>query len=307
MPELQSPRWLITGATGFLGANLGTYLEGKARRVGAVRGTSAASQQFDEWVQSDLADPVAAARSTESARADVIVHAAALASHEQCEREPALAELINVTATRELAAAARRSGARFVLISTDAVFDGERGNYSETDTANPHSVYGKTKLAGEQAAVEVNPDSLIVRTNFFGWSPTGRRSILEFFVNNLSSGTSVRGFTDFTVTSLYAQALAQAIGDLAQAHADGIFHVAASDSMSKYEFGVAVAREFGLDEALITATASDMDPPRGQDQSLDVSKAEALLGRKLATTAEGIAMARQDANLRKAITNAAHP
>jgi dTDP-4-dehydrorhamnose reductase len=224
-----------------------------------------------------------------------------MAAHQDCERDPELAHLINAEATESLASAADACGARFVYISTDAVFDGRRGHYAEDEIPSPTSVYGRTKLAGEERARRAT-DALIIRTNFFGWSPSGTRSILEFFVNELGAGNRVRGFTDFTTTSAYAPVLAETIEALVSGGATGTFHVTSPDALTKYAFGVAVADEFGLDSGLITPTNADIHPPRNGDISLDVSRAEAALGRSLPTQVEGIRLAQRDtATLRQAL------
>lgn len=291
-PRVQ--RWLVTGASGFLGSNVGAYLEGGAYRIGLTRDAHATGTTFDEWRAAELTDTEQVARVVLDCAPDIIVHSAALASHEQCEADPRLAERVNALATGELAQLAQSVGAQFVLISTDAVFDGERGHYSEDDEPSPTSVYGRTKLQGELLTAEMT-DALVVRTNFFGWSPSGTRSILEFFVDELSAERRVRGFTDFTTTSAYAQVLAAAIDELVADRARGTFHVTSPDALTKYEFGLAVAREFNLDADLISPSVADMHPPRGRDISLDVSKAEEFLGHRLATQLEGISAAHLDA------------
>ena len=302
-----SPTWLVTGANGFLGANMGAFLAGRAHRIGAVRAPRGGDGLFDAYVAADLTDPTTLAAVIEETRPDVVVHSAAMASHEACETDPDAARLVNTTAPEALARAAARAGSRFVLISTDAVFDGSRGHYREDDTPNPTSVYGRTKVEAEQAVL-VATDALVVRTNFFGWSPTGRRSILEFFVNSLSTGQQARGFTDFTTSSAYVQVLAEALWDLVAVDASGSVHVTSPDAMTKYAFGVAVAEEFGLDADLITPTRSDIQPPREGDISLDVSRAQALLGRSLPTMAEGIRLARAEAaTLRRTVAGTREP
>lgn len=287
------PTWLVTGASGFLGANVGAHLEGRAHRIGVTRDGSQ-PPAFDEVVSGDLSSPTELAQIIRDLRPAVVLHAAALASHDECESDPSRAELINATATGLLAQAADESGSRFIYISTDAVFDGQRGNYTEADEPSPTSVYGRTKLAGEQAAQRAT-DALVIRTNFFGWSPSGRRSILEFFVNELSAGHSVRGFTDFTTTSAYAQVLAATIQELTTADAAGIFHLTSPDALTKYEFGVAVADAFDLDASLITPTAANIHPPRKGDISLDVTKVQEFLGHALPTQREDLDRARADA------------
>jgi dTDP-4-dehydrorhamnose reductase len=298
VPE-ERPTWLVTGAAGFLGVNLGSHLDGRVHRVGVGRTGSPPTTHYDEWINADLADAAALALEVERRRPDVVIHAAAMASHEACESDPVLAELVNSQAVAVLSASAQRAGSRFVLISTDAVFDGARGHYSEADEPSPFSVYGRTKLAGEQLAL-MNPDALVVRTNFFGWSPSGRRSILEFFVNELEAGRGVRGFTDFTVTSAYAPALCGYLERLVRQHVTGVLHLTSPDALTKYAFGVATAEEFGLDAGLITAASADVHPPRNRDLSLDVSRAEALLGSPLMRQRDGIAQAHADADVLRA-------
>jgi dTDP-4-dehydrorhamnose reductase len=297
------PTWLVTGATGFLGANIGAFLDGRAHRIGSARTEITGDELYDEYLTGDLEHPETLVAAIEARRPDVVIHAAALASHEACEADPARAEQINAHAAGALSNAAARCGTRFVLISTDAVFDGERGNYTETDEPHPTTVYGRTKLMGEQLVAE-NPDALIVRTNFFGWSPSGSRSILEFFVNELSAGRPVRGFTDFTTTSAYAQVLADVIWRLVQGDATGTFHVTSPDALTKHDFGIAVAQAFGLPTDLIAPSTADVHPPRGRDLSLDVAKVQAWLGEALPSQLDGIARALADsATLRPALAN----
>lgn len=293
MHAMDRPTWLVTGAQGFLGANIGAALAGRAHRIGATRRIPETTELFDRYVASDLQDPADLCRSIAVLRPDVIVHAAALASHEECEADPNRARRINALASHELARAAQAAGSRFVLISTDAVFDGVEGGYREGDATNPTSVYGRTKVEAEEL-VCAETDALVVRTNFFGWSPSGRRSILEFFVTSLSNGQQVRGFTDFTTSSAYAPELAKAIWELLDVGASGIVHVTSPDRLTKYEFGVAVADAFGLDAGLISPQRSQLDPPREGDISLNVSHAESLIGRSLPTMRAGIELAHAD-------------
>jgi len=233
---------------------------------------------------------------------DYILHAAALSSHEECELDPERAFLINEQATRIVARESESVGAKFIYISTDAVFDGKQGDYTETDPTSPFSVYGESKLAGEIAAMqETNP--LIIRTNFFGWSPTGTRSILEFFINNLQANFAVPGFTDFNVTSLYVRHCTEIIRHVMEE--TGVWHVASSDTLSKYNFGLEVAKVFNLDPGLIAAKNSSEDSnqrvSRSRDISLNTKKVQDFLNHKtlppVQTQLEGIIQAKRDRGL----------
>lgn len=288
--------WLVTGARGFLGTNAGVLLRGRARMIGQAR--SAADSALYEAVHGlDLQDSSQVGDLVRAVNPDVVLHAAAISGHETSANDPEQAYAVNVVATEEIARAASDIGARMVHISTDAVFDGATGNYSENDEPEPFSYYGETKLAGEDAVRRTVEDHLVVRTNFFGWSETGRKSVLEFFVNSLREGQDVRGYPDFIVTSIYVQALLESIWQLGEEGAVGTLHVASTDALSKYDYGILVAEQFGLDAELIARRGPDPEAhaaSRSRDLTLDTSKAAAILGRPMQTQGEGIREAYDD-------------
>jgi len=273
------PTWMITGSDGFLGANAAAYLETRANVIGITR------------QQHDLTKPETLAQEITETKPDYLLHTAAIANHTLCEDRPDLAEAVNAEATKVIARACEHAGTKLIYISTDAVFSGQptatklAGNYLETDPPNPSTVYGESKLRGENLAQqETNP--LIIRTNFFGWSPTGQRSILEFFVNELRANRTVNGFTNVTTTSLYTQTLMDYIFQLKDN--SEIFHVTSSDVITKYEFGIKVAEVFNLDETLTVPTES----PDNKDLSLNTIKLAKALGTAIQTQNEGLLLAR---------------
>ena len=288
--------WLVTGANGFLGMNAGVFLSGKAHTIGATREPHS-SPIFDNHVQFDIQDLSSVRLTFSSLKPDVVLNTAALASHQLCEENPELALGVNTIGAKNVAIAAEEIGAQLLHISTDAVFDGKSGNYREDDATSPFSVYGQTKLAGEQAVLTALPTALVVRTNFFGWSPTGERSILEFFVNSLTQGKRVDGYSNYFVSSIYAQDLLQALFELSDFQHAGLLHVVSSDSLSKYDFGVAVARQWELDSQLIQASHDihhEGTNSLTRDLSLNTDKAMEFLGRRFPTQLEGIQRAKMD-------------
>ena len=279
---MDQERWLVTGAHGFLGSNAGKFLRANGiPATGLVRGGNA--PQFDSAVQCDLSVPGNTAAVIEEQLPNVILHCAAPSSHPACEANPKLAFRVNAQASGEIAQAAENIGATLIYISTDSVFDGLRGNYSEADPTNPFSVYGETKLQGEHFVL-AETNALIIRTNFFGWSPTNQRSILEFFVSNLEQGKQVPGYTNVTTTSLYAQTLLTYIWQLHKSEQSGIFHVTSQDALTKWEYGQLVAETFALNPALIQPTESEQ--PR--NISLDTTKLAHFLGHAPQTQLAGL-------------------
>lgn len=288
--------WLVTGARGFLGTNAGVFLRDRVRLVGQAR-VAGPSPLYGDLVGIDLREADAIGSFIRDLAPDVVLHGAAISGHETCANDPEQGLAVNVVATAAIAQACSDVGARLVHISTDAIFAGDTGNYREDDPPAPFSYYGETKLAGEEAVRAAVEEHVIVRTNFFGWSETGRKSILEFFVNSLRDGQAVQGYPDFIVTSIYVQALLQGIWDLGEIGAIGTVHLASSDALSKYDFGVGVAEQFGLDAGLIARQGPRADAhatSRSRDLSLNTDRAAGLLGVRMQTQLEGVAQAYDD-------------
>ena len=292
----ENDRWLVTGAAGLLGSNAGIFLADRAEAIGLTRKPNT-STTFRDTVSVDLRDADAAAQLLRDVNPDVVLHCAATAGHETCAADPEQAHQVNVITTQKLSQTAADLGARFILISTDAVFPGDKGNYRESDVTSPFSVYGETKLAGEEHVLASGASNLVVRTNFFGWTRPGNISILEFFVNALRSGNEVQGYPDFIVSSMYVQDLLDAIWRLHQTSAEGLVNIASADAVSKYEFGRTIARTFGLDEALIqrsTAAGGSGVTSRVRDISLNTDLLAEYLGQTPPTQAEGIERAARE-------------
>lgn len=287
---------LVLGSSGFLGSYLGFALP----RIGhQVAGASRRDVPYfpDNHVGKSLGDFTEIIR---SGGYEVVVNCVAIASHEACEADPEAANIINATFPGLWASAAEQVGARFVHISTDAVFDGDSHRlYVENDHKNPTSRYGFSKSLGESLVIAADSSALVVRTNFFGWSRNGKSGPLDFFVGAAESNTPVTGFQDYSVSSIYVGNLVDSILGLLQINAAGVFHLASSTVLSKYEFGVLVSREAGFSSENIKpgflADASGMIK-RGNNLGLSTDKASHLLGYELPSTAEGVrrALAERD-------------
>jgi dTDP-4-dehydrorhamnose reductase len=284
-------RLLVTGASGLLGMNLSLVATAQGHQVTGFSHARELRNVPFEVQQVNLIHLKAALETIENIRPEGIVHCAALADLNLAQQQPELAYQLNCEVPSALAAAAWRWGIPFVHISTDAVFDGQIGGYDEEDPVNPLSVYAQTKLAGEEAVRESYVDAVIARVVFFGWSLTGDRSLSEFFFNNLCMGHPIKGFTDTRFCPLYAEDLAEVLLEMLVAGLTGTYHVVSPEGLSKYEFGVRIARRFGFDSELIEPIRMQdikRDAPRALDLTLKPDKVEDALGHPLPSIGAGI-------------------
>jgi dTDP-4-dehydrorhamnose reductase len=283
-------RVLVTGASGLLGLNLALEASKEHTVYGQVKDHALHTGAFTV-LKADLLAPGAVERLLDQARPDWVINCAALAGVDACEVEPDRAEQLNVELPRKLAENVARGGARLVHISTDAVFDGTRGEYTEEDLPNPLSVYARTKLAGERAVAESDPQAVIARVNLFGWSLSGTRSLAEWFFNNLAAGVQMKGFTDVYFCPLLANHLAQVLLEMLAAGLSGLYHVVASDCTSKYDFGIELGRRFGFPDELISPASIEeggLRAARSPNLTLRNDRLVRALGRPIPSLSTGL-------------------
>ncbi|MFZ5920624.1 MAG: SDR family oxidoreductase [Chloroflexota bacterium] len=281
---------LVTGASGLLGLNLSLGMIGTHSIVGVDR-NKLAGTPF-ELVQADLLDPSACSRLIDLVRPEAVIHTAALANLEACEADPQTARRLNADLPGELAHLCARGGIRLVHLSTDAVFDGTKdGVYTEDDPPSPPGVYSATKLQGEQNVLSAHPDAAVARVNFFGWSLSGTHSLSEFFYNKLSAGQPCNGFTDMWFCPLFVGDLAETLVRMLEKGLSGLYHTVGSEALTKYDFGVRIARRFGFDPGLVLPTSvedSHLTAKRSHNLRLSVHKLSTDLGVEIPSVSTGI-------------------
>ncbi len=173
---------MITGASGFIGGNLAvvareSWSTRNAWKVIGTRNSHHPELDGVTWVDMDLTDERSVQRAFDETAPDAVVHLGAISNIDLCEREPEFARAVNVNGTRNVAEASRRLGARLISISTDNVFDGKRGDYSEDDPVSPINMYGRTKVDAEEIVRASASNALVVRIPLvFGFPVTGRGS-----------------------------------------------------------------------------------------------------------------------------------
>jgi dTDP-4-dehydrorhamnose reductase len=276
-------RVLITGASGLLGANL-AHLAAAEHEVVAVSGRRPLQLAGLISISADLSPAGQARHLLQQHRPDWVVHCAAATDLDRCEREPEWAQLLNVGMARQVAEACQELGARMAHISTDSVFDGVAGDYTERDQPRPLNVYARTKLEGEQAVQAACPGALVVRTNFFGWTIAPRQSLAEWFLGRFERGESTPGFADVYFSPLVVDHLALFLLELLGRGAQGLLHLPGATCLSKYEFGVRLAKAFRHDPALVHAASGQdagLRAVRPLRTCLKGDRAAGLLGRPL--------------------------
>jgi dTDP-4-dehydrorhamnose reductase len=268
-------RVLITGASGYLGSYLLRHLRTTGTPVAAWSGARHGDLFGVPLRPVDLADPDAVADAFAEARPDVVLHTAALAKIGDCHRDPARAERVNTRGTAVLGERAAKAGARLVLVSTDLVFDGERGPYREEDEPAPLSVYGRTKAAAEAAVLGL-PRTAVVRVSLlFGPSLTDRPSFFDDQVAALRGGRSVSLFADEWRTPLPLHTAAQALFAIALSDRTGLLHLGGPERLSRFEMGRRLAEFLGVSPSSVVAGRREQvaaPEPRPRDTSLDSSR-----------------------------------
>lgn len=257
--------WLVTGGAGQLGSALQFVLGARAERFAAPA-----------HAELDICDDAQLARAFAQHAPRVVVNCAALTKVDLCEREPALAERANAAAPAQLARACTAAGATLVQLSTDYVFAGDAQRpYREDDAPAPRSVYGRTKLAGERAALAA-PGALVVRTS---WVYGRGRNFPNAILAQAREGKPLRVVADQRGRPTHAADLAGAIVQLVAAGASGIVNFANDGEATWLEFARAVLDSCGFSDRSIQPLTTEelgLPAPRPRYSVLDLGKTKAL-------------------------------
>jgi len=279
-------RLLVIGASGLLGSKIIDQAKGRFDVFGscnpAVDGCSTLGlEPLDMCSESDVS------RIFQELDPDIAILAAAMTDVDGCDKNPGLAESVNAVGPSIVAKTCREFGARLVHISTDYVFDGnKRDRYIETDATNPISVYGSSKLHGEQAVLAELPTAFIARTAvLYGWNPIKSKSnFVTWVLRKLRNGEKATLFNDQWISPTFADDLAGALIGIASKSASGIWHVAGPDCLDRPACGRMIAEAFELDERFIVPVPSSSVPlpaKRPAYSCLDSSRVEKLLNRQM--------------------------
>jgi len=282
-------RVLITGANGLLGQELVHQMS--SRPDYDVLATAREDEpKFSGgscgYVPLDITNEQEVAAVFQDFTPDVVVNCAALTEVDRCESERERCWQINADAVNTLAKQCLTSGSRILQVSTDFIFDGLKGPYKEGDRPNPLSYYGRSKLAGENAARRAGMEQwAIARTVlvFGAGENLSRSNFVLWVIDKLSKGESIRVVTDQYRTPTYAPDLAQGIERIVRYQKQGVYHISGRELFSIHKLAIEVARTFDLDQNLIVPTDGSeftqtaIRPPR---TGFLILKAETELGYK---------------------------
>lgn len=281
---------LITGGSGLLGVSWALSMRDQYSITLGLHDRSVSIKGVDVRTV-DLESAASLTRLFDEVSPDVVIHAAGLTSVEKCQSEPLLAKHINISLTANVAEATNRCGVKFIFISTDHLFSGKEAMVDENHVCQPVNVYGLTKCQAELEAFRQNPRSLIIRTNFYGWGTSYRKSFSDMIIDALRANIPVTLFKDVYYTPILAEELIDVVHELNALDALGVYNVCGDERISKYDFGIALAKRFSLNEKLIVGGLISDVPSlvnRPLDMSLSNDKTTQLLGRRLGQVSQHI-------------------
>lgn len=267
----------ITGVNGLLGRKLVEALRGRYAILGLDLHDGASTGPADlAYRQTDITDREGTAEIIQAFDPACVFHTASFTDVDGCERDKDRAQRVNVEGTKHVALACKATGAVMIHVSTDYVFDGTNGPYSEKDAPRPISVYGRTKLESEAVVSELLDDHIIARTMvLYGFAPGVRPNFVTWLVDALRAGQPVRIVNDQYGTPTLADYLAATMVALYEQGRRGLYHTAGSELIHRYAFALRIADAFDLDNSLIGETTSEtfnQDAPRPLRSGLEIDK-----------------------------------
>jgi dTDP-4-dehydrorhamnose reductase len=275
---------LVLGANGLCGSRIVARLAESGEPVlAAARGPSRFELEPNvEYLEADLLEPSTVAALVRERQPASVINAAAMTDVDACEKAPVEAYAANTAAVAALALACRETSARLTHLSTDYVFDGEKGAYREDDAPNPRGIYARTKRAGEEAALIVADDRAVCRVAvIFSGRKGAKRTFALGVVENLRGHRPVKAFLDQVVSPTLADNAAEMVIGVHRSGEQGIYHCAGGTMVTRVEFCQALARKLGADERLIEPVKLSelkLPAPRPLRCGLEVEKVRKLLG-----------------------------
>ncbi|OHD75676.1 MAG: hypothetical protein A2V99_11415 [Spirochaetes bacterium RBG_16_67_19] len=287
---------MLTGGGGFVAGNI-IGQSAPELKVHAIETREVSFRRNNlSWHAVDLLDTPALKSLFDHIRPDVVVHAAALSDIDFCEAHRDQAERVNVAVTRVLAELCREMNSRMIYFSSDSVFDGETGNYSEENEPQPLNVYARTKVDAENIVAHTVPDWVIVRPSLVLGLPAfaAGNSFLWRMMQALQEGNTVAFPSEEIRSPIDVITLSRAILELAEHDYKGYLHLSGNDALSRLAMARRIARRLGYEEAVVVDKKPDVEGERARrprDVSLSNRRAKQILKTPLRSFSEGLDLA----------------
>ncbi|KPL02322.1 MAG: hypothetical protein AMJ73_08900, partial [candidate division Zixibacteria bacterium SM1_73] len=215
----------------------------------------------------------------------VIINAAAYTDVDGCEIHRDKAWAVNVGGVKNLVSICEKQKIKLIHLSTDYIFDGEQGPYSEDDPPEPVSFYGETKLESEKIIKESGIDFLIIRTNvLYGLGKNVKLNFLLWLLDKLSQNEKIKIVTDQFNNPTLADNLSFCILEMVKKNISGIYHIGGSEYLSRYDFAIKVANKFNFDKNNILPAKTEVLKQKARRPfkgGLKIDKAQSILETKL--------------------------
>jgi len=272
---------LVTGSSGLIGSKLVYDLEQIGHTV--ISCYNNIKPQFGIPTKLDLLNLTDISKTIKKFHPDTIIHLAALTDVEKCEVEKQLANSINEKATELIVKEAENIGCFLIYLSTDYVFDGKKGFYTETDFPKPLNHYGKTKLTGENFVKNSNTKWSVIRTSTPYDIHYYKKTFPIWIIENLQKNIKLNIVEDQYTSPTYVPNLSKMILEIITQKLEGFFHLSGSTRISRFEFAKKIIENLDLNSSLLNPVKLDTMPwksKRPLDSSLDVSKSNLILTTK---------------------------
>ncbi|MEZ4721608.1 MAG: SDR family oxidoreductase [Flavobacteriales bacterium] len=289
-------RVLLTGATGLVATHISELFSESDDLVLTSRSTVANTpfhfEHFD-WRNTDEIKSF-----LKSVRPKTIIHTAGVTSVDYAELNKQETGLVNVAAVQEMVSWCKLNDCRLVHFSTDFVFDGELGMYSEANESNPLSYYGSSKLKSEQIVLTGLVSSIVIRTVLvYGYNAQlSRLNFPLWLKQQLEQGVELSITADQFRTPTYAEDLAKATILLARSNVSGLFHVGGPQYMSVFDFALLVCDEFNLNRELIKPSKTEIMNQSGKrplKTGFDISKVSSQIDYQPVNVIDGLTLMHQ--------------
>lgn len=284
---------LVTGLNGFVAGSI----IAQARKTWEIHGVDVTEPSgLPADIQSyriDLLDTDLISDLFRKVKPDAVIHTAAIANIDVCENNKELAWKVNVGITENLAKLCKETGAKMVVCSTDSVFDGIKGYYTETDAPNAVNFYAETKVKAENIVLSSSEKNIVARLSLvMGLPVLGKgNSFLADTIDKLGRGEKVKFPENEIRTPIDVVTLGAALAELAGSSYGGIVHLSGNTRINRYDMALHIAEKLGFNSNLIESTDSNSMPgraPRPNDASMNNSLARNLLQTPMRTLTEGL-------------------